>query len=220
MPSARWRAPWRAGGECLLHPHRPTAPELAGATLPERTQRAGSASAQDRRGSGRDRQVRADGGSELADQADEPTLDVDLIWPEDACLVIGVGGLQCDRGAPLAQALERRLLLVNQRDHDVAVISGLAAAHYNDITVVDAGVDHGIPLHLQRKVLAVAHEVGRDGDVLRMVLNGADRYTGSDASHQRNAGRLAEEGRRLELCRTPASALDHTGVDPGSSLAA
>src|SRR5215467_13511723 len=45
-------------------------------------------------------------GSELANQPHELTLDIDLVRTEDTRLIVGIGRLECDGSAFLAQALE------------------------------------------------------------------------------------------------------------------
>ncbi len=117
------------------------------------------------------------------DEAHEATLDVDLIRPENARLVIGVRGLERDRRTLLAQALQGRLLALDEGHDNVAVLGRVAAAHDHGIAVVDAGLDHRVALHLEREVLAVGQQVGRAGDVVRMVLDGADRHAGGNATH-------------------------------------
>ena len=72
----------------------------------------------------------------------------------------GVGGLQRDRGAAAAEAFERRLLLVDQGNDDVAGVGRLGSAQERDIAVEDAGIDHRIAAHLEREMLAGRKQVG------------------------------------------------------------
>src|SRR5262245_32948153 len=109
-----------------------------------------------------------------ADQAHQPTLNVDLVGPKDPRLVIGVGGLERDRGSLFAQTLEGCLLLLDQGHDNVAVVGGVAALDDDDVALVDAGLDHGIALHFQGEMLAARDQIGRHPNVLRMILNGAD----------------------------------------------
>src|SRR5262245_30279188 len=74
-------------------------------------------------------------------------LDAYPVRRQDAYLVGGVGGLERDRGAAAAEALQRGLLLIDQRDHDVASVGGVGAAQKRDVAVEDAGVDHRIAAH-------------------------------------------------------------------------
>src|SRR5712691_6155724 len=67
------------------------------------------------------------------EQADELALNAHAVGAEDARLVGGVRRLQRDRGALLAQALQRRLLLVDQRDDDVAGLRGVALADQREV---------------------------------------------------------------------------------------
>src|ERR1700726_3185817 len=78
------------------------------------------------------------------EQAHQPALHLDPVGPEDAGLVGLVGGLESDRGAAPAQALQRDLLVVDERHHDAAVLGGLAALHDDGVAVEDAGVDHAV----------------------------------------------------------------------------
>ena len=64
----------------------------------------------------------------FADEADQLALDVDPVGSENPGLVGGIGGFQRDRGAALAQALQRRFLVVDQRDDDVAGFGGVLLA--------------------------------------------------------------------------------------------
>ena len=79
--------------------------------------------------------------SSAANEPDEAALDIHLVGPENARLVLGVGRLERDRRALLAQTLERRLLLLHERDDDVAVLGRLAAPDDDEVAVL-AGVDH------------------------------------------------------------------------------
>src|SRR5712691_12219900 len=111
-------------------------------------------------------------------QPHQLALNLHAIWRQDAHLVAGVGGLERDRGAASAEALERRLLLVDQGDDDVAGVGGLGAAEQRDVAVEDAGVDHGIAAHFQREMIAGREQVGRHVDGVAAVLDRLDRRAG------------------------------------------
>src|SRR6266571_4564021 len=125
------------------------------------------------------------------EQPDQLALNLHAIWRQDAHLVAGVGGLERDRGAAAAEALERRLLLVDQSDDDVAGVGGFGAADERDVAVEDAGVDHGIAAHFEREMIAGRKQVGRHVDGVAAVLDRLDRRAGGDAAHHRNGDRAA-----------------------------
>src|SRR5262249_34236103 len=127
-----------------------------------------------------------------------------------------------DRGPLFAQALEGRLLFLHEGHDDVAVIGRVAALDDDDVALVDAGFDHGVASDLEGEVLAACHEIRRHPDVLRVILNGADRHAGGDATHQGNGGgALAIDwGRRRELRRASAAALDDARTEAAATLPA
>ena len=71
--------------------------------------------------------VAASGRSVAPQQRDQPSLHLDPVGREDAGLVARIGGLERDRVAAAAQALQRHLVVVDQGDDDLAVLGGLAA---------------------------------------------------------------------------------------------
>ena len=128
----------------------------------------------------------------------------------------GVGGLERDRGAAAAEALERRLLLVDQGDDDVAGVGDLGAAEQRDVAVEDAGIDHGIAAHFQREMIPGREQVGRHVDGVAAVLDRLDRRAGGDAAHDRNGDRAAA----LVLgigAHPPEVALDDVGGEPAAA---
>src|SRR5690606_22944962 len=112
------------------------------------------------------------------DQPYEPPLDIHLVGAEDARLELGVGSLERDRGAPFAQALEGRLLMIDQSHDDVAILGRIAPANDDRIAIVDSRLDHGVAFDLEREMLAIRQEIGRAGDIVRMVLNGGNWHAG------------------------------------------
>src|SRR5690606_42160110 len=101
------------------------------------------------------------------DKPHEPALNVDLIRAKDAGLVVRIGSLKRNGRTLLAKTLECRFLLLNQRNDDIAIFGGLAALDYDDVAVMNAGLNHRIAAHLEREVLAVAQRseerrVGRE----------------------------------------------------------
>src|SRR5580704_2755025 len=57
-------------------------------------------------------------------QPNHLALDADAVGWENADLVGGVGGLECNRGAAASEALEGRLLVIDQCDDDIAGVGG------------------------------------------------------------------------------------------------
>ena len=117
--------------------------------------------------------------------ADEPhqlALHGHLVGAEDAGLVVGVGGLQRDRGALAAQALQGRFLAVDQGHDDLAGVGGVGLADDHEIAVEDAGVDHRIPGDLQDEVLAGAEDGLGHADAVALLLDRLDGGAGGDAA--------------------------------------
>src|SRR6266849_8774854 len=100
-----------------------------------------------------------------------------------------VGGLQRDRRAAAAESLESRLLLVDQRDHDVAGIGALAFLDHSNVAIEDADIDHRITTHLQSEMLARREQIRRHVDDIALILDGFDWGAGSDASHHGDRNR-------------------------------
>src|SRR3569623_1095981 len=89
------------------------------------------------------------GASVLAQQADEPALNLDALGREDAGLIGWVGGFQGNGVAAAAQALERCLLVVDEGDNDLAGLRAVLLADQHGVAVKDAGLDHRVPAHLE-----------------------------------------------------------------------
>ena len=122
-------------------------------------------------------------GSVAPDKADQAALHLYAVGTEDAGLVGRVGGFQRDRRALAAEALQRRLFIVDQRHDDVARIGGLGIADDHRIAVEDAGVDHRIALHLERVMVAARQHFRWNRNRMRLVLDRLDRHAGCDAAH-------------------------------------
>src|SRR5712664_2103071 len=73
------------------------------------------------------------------EQPHQLALDAYPIRRQDTHLIRRVGRLQRDRGAAAAEALQRRFLLVDQRDHDVAGVGAVDFLYHRDVAVQDAG---------------------------------------------------------------------------------
>ncbi|CAN1721793.1 protein of unknown function [Hyphomicrobium sp. 1Nfss2.1] len=160
------------------------------------------------------------GASIPAHQADKAALDINLIGAEDAGLEFRIGGFEGDGGALLTQPLQGRFLMLHEGDDDVTVLGGVAAADDDDVAVVNASFDHRVTLYLQGEVLAIGEQVGRAGDVVAVVLNGADRRAGGDAAHDGHGHRAAvDDGRggRGEIA-IGAAAFDDAGLEATSAF--
>src|SRR4051794_24905875 len=83
-------------------------------------------------------------GSVAPEEPDELALDLHPVRTEDPGLVGGIGGFQSDRGAATPQALQRRLLVVDEGDDDVAGVGIVLAADEDGVIVEDARLDHRI----------------------------------------------------------------------------
>ena len=125
----------------------------------------------------------------LPDEADEPPLYPHAIGAEDAGLIGGIGRFERNGGALAAQALERRLLIVDECDDDVSGIGGIGLADDHRVAVEDTGVDHRIAAHLQREMLAARQQIDRHLDRVAVILDGGDRHAGGDPAHHRHGDR-------------------------------
>src|SRR3984957_7421301 len=107
----------------------------------------------------------------------------DPIPPEDPRFVGWICSLERNRRAPLAQSLERRFLLVDQRDDNLARLRCVLLANDDGVVLEDAGLDHRIAAHLKGEVFAAAQEFRRHGQGLKPRLDGRDRGAGGDPAH-------------------------------------
>ena len=86
----------------------------------------------------------------------------------------------------VAQSLERRFLLVDQRDDDIARLSRVLLTNDDGVVLENAGVDHGIATNLESIMLATSQKLGRHRQGLETGLDGRDRGAGGDAAHHRH----------------------------------
>src|SRR5215212_9515138 len=128
--------------------------------------------------------------SVATNQTDQLALNLDPVGAEHARLVARVCRLERDRGAAAAEALQRRLLVVDQRHDDVAGVRRLLAADDDEVALEDTGLDHRVAAHLERVVLAAGEELRRHRDRVAAVLDRRDRRAGSDAPHHRHHHRF------------------------------
>src|SRR2546427_11476201 len=85
--------------------------------------------------------------AELADDAYHFALDLDLAG-EDR-LHLAVGRLESDALLFAEEALEGDAVVLEQRDHDVAVTGGRLWLDDHVVAIVDERVDHALPSHAQ-----------------------------------------------------------------------
>src|SRR5438128_12498534 len=97
----------------------------------------------------------------------------------------GVFRLEPDSVLFFEEPFHRRLI-VNARDHDLTVRGRLLAPHHQEVSVVDAGVDHAIAADMQDKAFFRAHKVYGQGEIVFDVLLGKNRLPGGDLSDDRN----------------------------------
>src|SRR5688500_11215681 len=77
----------------------------------------------------------------------------------------GVGGLEADAGGFAVEALQGRVGVVEEGDHDVAVTRRRVPFPHHEVAVQDAVVDHRGALHLEDVgVDLIDDHVGRDVD--------------------------------------------------------
>ena len=88
------------------------------------------------------------------EQPHQLALNAHAVGRQDAYLISGVGGFQRNRGAAPPETLQRRFLVVDQGDDNVAGVGGVAAFHQRDVAVEDSRFDHRIAAHFEREMLA------------------------------------------------------------------
>ncbi|KIU01638.1 hypothetical protein QU38_00600, partial [Staphylococcus aureus] len=115
---------------------------------------------------------------------------------EHTGLVGGVRRLEGDRGTAAAQALQGRLLVVDQCHDDVAGVGGVLLADHHEVAVEDASLDHRVAAHLQGIVLAARDHVRGQGDRAALRLDGRDRRARRDPPHHRDGDGAAAHLRR------------------------
>src|SRR5690606_918237 len=77
-----------------------------------------------------------------AQQSDQPALHLDPIRWEDTGLIGRIGGFQSDHVTLAAQALQRRFLVIHQRNHDLAGSRRILTPDNHGVAVENPGVDH------------------------------------------------------------------------------
>src|SRR5271154_293728 len=154
--------------------------------------------------------------SVAAQETDHLPLDPDPVGAEYPSFISRIGGLERDRGAALAQPLERRLLVIDQRDDDIAGFGRLLLTDEDRIVLEYSGLDHRVAAHLEGEVLAAAEKLRRHGEGLEPGLDRRDRGAGRDPAHQRHHDRVALVGvaRRRLWPQAPEIAGNDAGRKP------
>src|SRR5262249_26243754 len=108
------------------------------------------------------------------------------------------------------KSLERCFLVVDERDHNVASVCRLGFADQGQIAIENAGLNHAVATDLEREMLAGRKKIGRHVDDVTSGLDGLDRGTGRNATHDRNRNRTTTVV--LRRCAHPAEiTLDYAG---------
>jgi hypothetical protein len=84
-----------------------------------------------------------------------------------------------------AQSFQCHLLIVDKRHDDCTVFGGIAALDDDRISIVDAGFDHRITIHLKSIVLSPTEEEGWDIYTPAVVPQGFNGSARSDTAVKR-----------------------------------
>ena len=143
---------------------------------------------------------------DLADDHDYFALDLQRVALVDVDrLHRRIGGLEAIAVLLLVEILERGLTAFREPDGDHIAVAGiLRGFHDDDVTVVDHGIDHGVPVDLKCEeilaLLAGRHEGGGDLhgfvriEVVEVRAGNQDGLACLDASKDGNAEHLANGG--------------------------
>ena len=108
--------------------------------------------------------------------------------------------LRLEADAAVALAVERlhgrlvrRLVVTDERDHDIAASRVVAPLDDDRVAVEDPGLDHRVAVHREQEVRAAPDRLGDRDDVLDVLL-GEQRGAGGHTTKQRQAGNVARGG--------------------------
>ena len=117
------------------------------------------------------------------------------------------------------KAFQRRLLVLDQRDDDVAIIGGRGFADDDHVTVIYPGLDHRIAFDLKRVMRAARRKhLSGNRDVMIDMADRFDRDPGGDLAHH---GQFAGKQLNLvpgDICRLRGGGMrsvDHAGRESG-----
>ena len=95
----------------------------------------------------------------------------------------GIGGVEADVAAEVAEIFERRFVIIDQRHDNLAVARGFGFADQRVIAVENPRFDHRIARHFERIMFARAEQRSRNRK-RRLPLHRFDRQTGGNAAVQ------------------------------------
>ena len=130
----------------------------------------------------------------------------------------GVGRVQHNAVGSLLDAFEGRLLVIDERHHDLAVARLVAALDDHPVAVEDPVLDHRIAPHLQHVTIASRMQGGGDLDGLA-VGDSLDGAAGGDAPEQRQMpGRARGLFGQADAPLAAVHRLDQAGLDQGLDM--
>ena len=123
-----------------------------------------------------------------ANQADREAFDFQRLSSgiDDDRLVARAFGDQLDHVAAFLVAFDGDVI-IDPRDHDLAVAGLAGGVHGEQVAVEDAGVDHRVAAHLEQVIGFGREEMGIELVAVLDVFDGEDRAAGGDAADQRQA---------------------------------
>ncbi len=117
-----------------------------------------------------------------AQQPRQLTLHAHLLRPVALRIIGAVGRIEADHLPLPTEIFERRLIVVDQRDDDLALARGIGAADQRIIAIEDAGLDHGVAGYLKRTMLARPQQRRRHGQG-GLALQRPDRRASPQSGH-------------------------------------
>src|SRR5215467_14692129 len=101
----------------------------------------------------------------LSHDADDDTLNLDVLRFDEDRLHRGVGRLQADLAAGIAvQLLQRDVGSPEKRDHHLAVVGRFSIFDHHEVAVANLLVDHRIAANAEDVSVALAGEILGNGD--------------------------------------------------------
>src|SRR5258707_536620 len=82
-------------------------------------------------------------------QSDQFAWDAPGVGRKYSPFISGIGGLGGNRGAPPAEALQRRLLLVDESNHNVTGFGAIGLFDQRNVAIEDTGLNHAVAAHLE-----------------------------------------------------------------------
>src|SRR2546428_13986137 len=129
---------------------------------------------------------------QLPDHRDGDAFDGDVACVDG--LQVGILGLQPDAVLFFEEPLDRGLI-INERDYDLTVRRRRLASYNQEVSVVDAGVDHAVAANVQDETLIRAAQIHSEGEVVFDVLLRENRLSGGNVADHRDRDHL--DGRNV-----------------------